>query len=196
MEFILTIITALLAISTAQDLVFPAAPEEQEDPGKLPSRLSEARVPLYIPGRCPPNQLLYPGDQEHDYVCDCGPGFIYYPPKDGCFKAYRKGPCEANQYLILPKDKVIPVCINNPCRPDGFVQYQGKCYELEKAGGPCKPASEGGGVFSVNATTLALECLQIDGGISLNLISFPRNCPPGGRRSANCRQPYRRKWTQ
>lgn len=33
----------------------------------------QERVPLYAPNICPENQLLYPGYQEHDWVCDCGP---------------------------------------------------------------------------------------------------------------------------
>lgn len=34
----------------------------------------QGRFPLYIPGLCPENQLLYPGDQKSDWICDCSPG--------------------------------------------------------------------------------------------------------------------------
>lgn len=32
------------------------------------------KKPLFIPGRCAPNELLYPGDHKDDWVCDCKPG--------------------------------------------------------------------------------------------------------------------------
>ncbi|KAF2897802.1 hypothetical protein ILUMI_08389 [Ignelater luminosus] len=188
MEIILMFTTALLALVCAQDIGFPGLRDE-DPPGKQPPRLSDNRIPIHIPGRCPENQILYPGDQKHDWVCDCGPGFIYLPSADGCFAAYRKGPCPDNQILILPKGKVVPECVSNPCRTDGFVRYEDQCYELDKSGGPCKPASEGGGIFGVNGTTFALECLKDTQ--PLNLINFPSNCPPGSRRSAsNCRPEY------
>lgn len=190
MEVTLTLIAALLVVANAQQLAFPR--EENEAPGKTPPRLEDTRIPVHIPGRCPENQLLYPGDQKTDWVCDCGPGYIYYPPREGCFLAYRQGPCNESQHLILPKGKVIPECVDNPCKTDRFVRYQNKCYELDKSGGPCKPASEGGGIFGVNTKTLALECLLDND--RLSLINFPPNCPPGSRRGANnCRPEYRKK---
>ncbi|KAF5295361.1 hypothetical protein FQR65_LT01551 [Abscondita terminalis] len=189
---ILLAVIALFLTCRGQEFAFPGL-EEEDKPGQQPMRFSDKRIPLLIPGACPPNQLLFPGDQQHDWICDCGPGYIYYPPKDGCFSAYKRGPCEEEQYLILPPKKVIPECRSNPCKTDGFVRFNGKCYELGKTGGPCKPASEGGGELGVNATTLELQCLETNGE-ELSLINFPPNCPKGSRRGAtHCRQEYRRK---
>lgn len=48
---------------------------------------------------------------------------------------------------------------------------------MDKAGGPCGPLEEGEGIFGVNATTLALECLKGTDLISLNYV-LPRSyCP-------------------
>lgn len=46
-------------------------------------------------------------------------GYIYYPAKDGCFPAYRQGPCEKGKHLIIRKGEIVPVCEKNPCE-DGF----------------------------------------------------------------------------
>ncbi|KAJ8944531.1 hypothetical protein NQ318_009694 [Aromia moschata] len=149
----------------------------------------QQRVPLYAPNKCPDNQLLYPGDQEHDWICDCGPGYVYYPTKDACFEAYRKGPCPGKQHLIVRNGSVIPECMLNPCE-DGFAMYNGKCYELGKPNGPCRPINEGGGIFDVNATTLEVECLK--GTDRLSLFSLPNKCSPGSKRDSNgkCRIVY------
>lgn len=34
----------------------------------------QGRKPLYVPARCARYQLLYPGDQPNDWICDCAPG--------------------------------------------------------------------------------------------------------------------------
>ena len=165
----------------------------------------QERVPLYAPDKCPENQLLYPGNQKNDWICDCGPGYIYYPPQDGCFSAYRQGPCRQGYHLILKRNKVVPECVVNPCK-DGFARfvpfefiveggnfdcnfrYKGKCYELDKPNGPCLPVEVGGGIFGVNATTLTVECLK--GTEKLSLFNIPRNCPLGSKRDRNntCRE--------
>ena len=190
MEKLFIFLSALLTVCLTQDFAFPGIDEEDKQ-GEEPTRISDKRIPLMIPGVCPPNQLLYPGDQKHDWICDCGPGFLYYPPKDGCFKAYMQEPCGMNQILILPRNEVIPECVHNPCKQNGYVRYNGNCYQLGKTGEPCKPANEGGGIFGVNATTFELQCLE--GGDSLSLINFPPNCPKGSRRGASrCRPEYRK----
>ncbi|XP_019864617.1 uncharacterized protein LOC109593926 [Aethina tumida] len=121
---------------------------------------NRSRVPLFAPNECKdPNELLYPGNQKNDWICDCLPGYIYYPPKRGCFPAYRKGPCERGQHLILKKEKAVPECTKNPCN-DGFARFNGKCFELGKPNGPCLPELHGGGIFGVNGTTLELGCLK------------------------------------
>ncbi|XP_074029306.1 uncharacterized protein isoform X2 [Leptinotarsa decemlineata] len=163
---------------------FPELPSQ-----RLDSENTEERVPLFAPNRCPENQLLYPGDQQHDWICDCGPGFIYYPPKDFCYAAYRQGPCEKNHHLIIERAEVIPKCVKNPCE-DGYARYKGKCYEMGKPNGPCRPIQEGGGIFDVNATTLLVECLK--GTDRLSLFNLPNRCRPGSKRDNNgiCRVIY------
>ncbi|KAF5285640.1 hypothetical protein FQA39_LY16546 [Lamprigera yunnana] len=191
MKILLALLSIVFSVCWCQDFAFPN--EEREKSGQTPTRFTEKRMPLFVPGACPPNQLYYPGDQEHDWICDCGPGFIYYPPKDGCFKAYMQGPCKNHEQLILPKNSVIPECVTNPCRKDGFVMYNKMCSELNVPGGPCGPAKLGGGVLGVNVTSLKIECLKTDGE-SLSLINFPPNCPPGSKRGiSHCRQEYRKK---
>ncbi|KAJ8985261.1 hypothetical protein NQ317_007046, partial [Molorchus minor] len=135
------------------------------------------------------NQLLYPGDQTHDWICDCGPGYIYYPEEDGCFAAYRRGPCPSGHHLIIKKGEVVPKCVSNPCE-DGFAIFNSTCFELGKPNGPCRPINEGGGIFDVNATTLNVECLV--GTDRLSLFSLPSNCAPGSKRDNNgkCRVIY------
>lgn len=165
-------------------LVFPELPRQAID-----SDQTEDRVPLYAPNRCPENQLYYPGNQAHDWICDCGPTFIYYPPKDFCYPAYRQGPCKNGEHLIIPKREVIPRCVPNPC-DEGFARYEGKCYEMGQPNGPCRPIQEGGGIFDVNATTLVVECLK--GTDRLSLFNLPKICAPGSKRDKNgsCRDVY------
>lgn len=35
----------------------------------------KAKKPVYIPGKCKQNELLYPG-HNNDWICDCNPGKI------------------------------------------------------------------------------------------------------------------------
>lgn len=85
-------------------------------------------------------------------------GFIYYPDRDECFEAYRRGPCQFNQYLTLVKDNVIPVCVPNPCNVDGLVNFAGKCYQLDTQG-PCPPTHIDN-LVGVNETTLEVICTR------------------------------------
>ncbi|XP_017781769.1 PREDICTED: uncharacterized protein LOC108566421 [Nicrophorus vespilloides] len=149
-----------------------------------------ARVPLYIPGMCPENQLLYPGYQNNDWICDCQPSHVYFPTEDRCFPTYRQGPCKQSEYLILKKGEFNPICVPNPCKDDGLVWYENACYKLNEPGKPCKPILEGGGIFGVNSSTLELDCLI--GSSPLALLQVPGNCPPGSQRDrANrCRQKF------
>ncbi|XP_063920964.1 uncharacterized protein LOC135135773 [Zophobas morio] len=158
-----------------------------QDNGSLEDKKNE-RIPVFAPDKCPENQLLYPGKQiNDDWICDCGPGYIYYPPEDTCFGAYRQGPCPQTYHLILKPDKVVSECVVNPCE-EGFGSYEGVCYELNKPDGPCAPVQFGGGIFGVNTTTLKVECLKEPQ--KLTLVYIPANCPPGSRRDTynTCRE--------
>ncbi|KAJ3642539.1 hypothetical protein Zmor_025307 [Zophobas morio] len=182
MNKFLPLLVVVIVGNNCQDFAYP------ENPGqRLDDDNKSERVPLYAPDKCPENQLLYPGNQKNDWICDCGPGYIYYPPQDGCFSAYRQGPCRQGYHLILKRNKVVPECVVNPCK-DGFARYKGKCYELDKPNGPCLPVEVGGGIFGVNATTLTVECLK--GTEKLSLFNIPRNCPLGSKRDRNntCRE--------
>ncbi|CAG9759760.1 unnamed protein product [Ceutorhynchus assimilis] len=146
-------------------------------------------MPLFVPGRCAENELLYPAEANDEWICDCGPGFIYHSEKDTCFAALRQGPCNIGQHLILKSSQSVPECAQNPCQ-DGFARYEDKCYELGTPNGPCLPILQGGGIFDVNVSTLRAECLK--GTDPLSLFSLPSRCTPGSRRdrNGNCRVIY------
>lgn len=69
-------------------------------------------------------------------------------------------------------------------------RFDGECYELDKTGGPCGPLEEGGGIFGVNATTLAVECLKGTDLISLNYVLPENYCPKASirRRGSRCKK--------
>ncbi|XP_030376021.1 uncharacterized protein LOC115625195 [Scaptodrosophila lebanonensis] len=121
------------------------------------------RKPLYSPSRCKKYELLYPGDQFDDWICDCAPAALYHPDSDACFPAYRQGPCKSGEMLVLYKDKIIPECVSNPCREDNHFMIQGKCYEFGNNQGhsnPC-PLKEYTYVLGVNPKTLMVDCIQL-----------------------------------
>ncbi|XP_019864598.2 uncharacterized protein LOC109593908 [Aethina tumida] len=158
---------------------------------QLTSRGESERLPLYAPDKCKdPNQMLYPEDND-SWTCDCGPGFIYYKPKDACFLPYRQGPCPPEEHLIFNKSKRTTSCLKNPCQ-DGFARFDGDCFELGRPGGPCgRPQDVGPKILDVNSTTLEVECL--DGGAeTLHLFDVGRRCSPGSRRDSTgtCRDVF------
>lgn len=157
------------------DLGFP----EQEH---LDIERNKTRIPLYIPGKCQPNQLLYPGDQKTDWICDCKPGYLYYAPMDGCYEAFRQGPCAINEYLTLPSGEFNPKCTVNPCKTDGYALYNNTCHQLNKPGGPCN-LQKGDGVFGVDSSTLSLGCIK--GADRISMILPTNDCPPGSQRNRN-----------
>ncbi|CAH1187449.1 unnamed protein product [Phyllotreta striolata] len=177
----LSSLIVLIAITSANgQILFPELPSQ-----RLDSENTQDRVPLYAPNKCPENQLLYPGYQQHDWICDCGPTYIYYPAKDFCYPAYRRGPCEEGHHLVILPGRVSPACVRNPCR-DGFARFKGKCYEMGKPDGPCRPIQESGGIFDVNATNLVVHCLK--GTDTISLQEAPMPCSRGSKRSTagNC----------
>ncbi|XP_043273502.1 uncharacterized protein [Venturia canescens] len=134
----------------SQDIVYPKDEIISYLSGDNPA-INE-RIPIYIPGRCAENMLLYPGAGDKSYwSCDCRPGFLYFPLNETCHEAFRQGPCPAENYVYKPLDDAVPICANNPCKIDGFVLYNGICQEI---GANCN----GRGVIRVNKTTFQLEC--------------------------------------
>lgn len=148
------IIVLFANLCQSQDVGFPERGDEEES-----KQNAAKRKPIYIPGRCRENELLYPGDQLDDWICDCSPGHLFHPATDKCYSAYRKGPCSEGSYLILPKDKAIPECQINPCERDGNVRVRNECYSLGQPG-PC-PFPELSNVLGVNTTTLELACVSL-----------------------------------
>lgn len=138
------------------------------------------RIPISIPGSCPKDMLLYPGDSaKNAWVCDCRPRFLYFPLNNSCHEAYRQGPCPPNNYVVLPEDEAVPRCVENPCLEDGVVPYNDTCYPLKTIGGPCAPD----GVIGVNETTFQLECVKTNIAPFIIIDVPTRTCPPGSRRS-------------
>lgn len=141
------------------------------------------RIPVYIPEKCPENMLLYPGGGiKSAWVCDCRPRFLYFPLNNTCHEAYRQGPCNDGEYVILPVGEVVPKCVINPCREDGLVRYNGICYNLRMKGGPCGPD----GVLGVNGNTFQVQCIpiQIAPFIIIDAPTTATPCPAGSRRNS------------
>lgn len=138
------------------------------------------RIPIFIPDRCPENMYLYPGDGDASaWECDCIPNYLYFPLNHSCHRAYRQGPCELHNYVILPPGDVVPKCDRNPCLKDGLVPYENVCYTLP-AQGPCPPTQH----LDVNGTTFQVECLSTVIGPN-HIIDAPSNrCRNGSRKNA------------
>lgn len=94
-------------------------------------------------------------------MCDCKPGYLYYPPTSRCYEPLRQGPCPAPFILHLPAGTFVPQCKRNPCpQGDGFVRFRGNCHQLGTAG-PCRLA-ELGIRLALNETTLQPDCIQLN----------------------------------
>ncbi|XP_032665351.1 uncharacterized protein LOC116841478 [Odontomachus brunneus] len=159
-----------------QDVIFPNNEETSHVSGGNRTVITE-RIPVLIPGECPKDMLLYPGDgTKSAWVCDCKPRFLYFPTNDSCHEAYRQGPCPLNHFVVLPEDSAVPRCEANPCFLDGVVPFNDTCHFLKSAA-PCGPKA----VLDVNDTTFRLECINIVPFVIIYTNS--RTCPPGTRRS-------------
>ncbi|XP_034834246.2 uncharacterized protein [Maniola hyperantus] len=161
-------------------------PEYEENP-LLANK--QNRVPVYLPSTCPDNELYYPGDQTDDWICDCRPGYLFHPDSDKCWLAYQRGPCPAEQYLVLPTDSMIPVCVPNPCKTDSMVEWNGQCHLLgSNVCGNKFPAE----VLWINATTISVDCVKVyvNNRFSLDAdFESTTTCPPGCRRSVHNQSP-------
>ncbi|XP_034940001.1 uncharacterized protein [Chelonus insularis] len=178
----------IIFVCKCQDIVFPTDEEVTHLSGNKP--LVTERIPVYIPEKCPENMLLYPGGgNKSAWICDCRPRFLYFPLSNECHEAYRQGPCQPEEYVVLPVGEVLPKCEPNPCKIDGQVRFNDVCYNLRTKGGPCAPD----GVLGVNETTFQIQCIPTDVApfIIINAPTTP--CPPGSRRTAlgMCKRPAR-----
>ncbi|KAL0819778.1 hypothetical protein ABMA28_007819 [Loxostege sticticalis] len=178
----------LLAVTIAQNNDTKNSigfPEIEED---LPSKNKDNRQPVYMPSTCAVNELYYPGDQKDDWICDCRPAYIYHPESDACWGAYQRGPCAFGEYLILPKDSVIPVCMKNPCNADRYVYWGGRCERLGSITA-CADLYPVVAAVGVNATTLEIQCVRLnlesrfgEGRPVLQPVDFNK-CKPGSKLS-------------
>ncbi|XP_063976217.1 uncharacterized protein LOC135162056 [Diachasmimorpha longicaudata] len=145
------------------------------------------RIPIRIPGECPPHMDRYLSSINNTWICDCISGFLYFPQNDSCYQPYKRGPCKSSEYLTLPKGQIVSKCQENPCKEDGLVPFRNGCHPMLMREGPC-----GDQILGVNDTTFQIECLPVD--LSPFHVIDPGEsdgCPPGSRRTAQglCRVP-------
>lgn len=133
----------------------------REDPEDNPGRQNAMnRTPIYIPGRCGENEILYPGDQENDWVCDCRPAHVYHPVSAGCFPLYTQAYCKEGQYVEIKPGSKLPTCTTNTCEK-GLVPFNGQCVYLHKNNeGVCPTIQRIRHVVGVNEVTLQLDCIS------------------------------------
>uniref|UniRef100_A0A4Y0BQT8 DUF4789 domain-containing protein n=1 Tax=Anopheles funestus TaxID=62324 RepID=A0A4Y0BQT8_ANOFN len=117
------------------------------------------RTPLYIPKQCAENEILYPGDHENDWVCDCKPTYVYHPHQQKCYQMYTKGYCPSGQIIYIEPNGKTPVCVPNNC-PDGEVYFIDVCAKLNEEHKRCEHANIRM-VVGINETTHKLECVNI-----------------------------------
>uniref|UniRef100_A0A1A9VZA9 DUF4789 domain-containing protein n=1 Tax=Glossina brevipalpis TaxID=37001 RepID=A0A1A9VZA9_9MUSC len=139
----------------SSQLAYPEVIDISKDKANL-----QGRLPLFSPARCKDYELLYPGDQKNDWICDCAPGAVYYPDADACYPAFRRGPCEAEEILVLPNAKIIPTCVSNECKLDGKVKIQNNCYDLGRTG-PCQNTPVDNYIVGVDPKTLQVDCILL-----------------------------------
>lgn len=123
------------------------------------------RTPVFIPNRCQENEILYPGDQDSDWVCDCKPTYVYHPPTRKCYQMYTQGYCPEGTMISLKLDAKHPECIRNRCASDVAVQeprvwFNGTCVTLNAYHDFCKY----GGlhrVIGIDEKTNELACVNL-----------------------------------
>ncbi|XP_055550159.1 uncharacterized protein LOC129732846 [Wyeomyia smithii] len=146
----------------------------REDPVENPhGQNKHNRTPIYIPGYCGNNEILYPGDQLHDWVCDCRPGHVYHPASRGCFPLYTQAYCASGEYVEIPPGAKLPRCTKNPCKGQE-IPFNGSCVVLNKNNkGACPTIDRIRYVVAVNETTLQLSCI-LHGPIDLVRVTSQR----------------------
>lgn len=138
---------------------FPAEPSTIES-----KQNARNRTPVFLPQKCQENEILYPGDQESDWVCDCKPTFVYHPKTRKCYEMYTQGYCDNGMMIHLKPGAKYADCILNQC-PNGDnnlpqVLYNGRCVALNQYHDGCK-FGEIQRVVGVDEKTHELACLDI-----------------------------------
>lgn len=120
------------------------------------------RTPVFIPDQCGENEILYPGDQEHDWVCDCKPTFVYDPDNRKCHEMFTQGYCQPGYMISLPLNETEARCVLNDCYVSGrpYVKFDGECVELNTYHRTCK-AGEIQRIVGVDEKTHQLSCMDI-----------------------------------
>ncbi|XP_065085947.1 uncharacterized protein LOC135707961 [Ochlerotatus camptorhynchus] len=162
---VLTLYGCVIGILLALTVRLTTAAEElfgyREDPEDNPGRQNaNNRTPVYIPGRCGENEILYPGDQENDWVCDCRPAHVYHPISAGCFPLYTRAYCREDEYVEIKLGSKLPKCTKNICEK-GHLPFNGLCVVLHKNNeGACPTVQHIRYVIGVNEVTLQLDCIS------------------------------------
>ncbi|KAG5670961.1 hypothetical protein PVAND_001190 [Polypedilum vanderplanki] len=158
-------------------IVYPS-----EDTNRNHTSTIHNRQPVIDRKRCnEASELLYPGDNERDWVCDCKPAYLYMPTLQKCFMAYSKGPCSDDYFLYKDENSSIPKCVLNPCKRDGYVYFQNRCYALNGEEG-CENYKKLIGrkvILTVDPTTLQLQCRDED-----DKFKCENSCCKGGLRDS------------
>lgn len=131
-----------------------------EDPSAIESKQNARnRTPVYIPNRCQQNEILYPGDQESDWVCDCKPTYVYHPPTRQCYQLFTQAYCNDGQIVILEQGAKHPKCVRNQC-PVNKVWFEDECVILNDYHRKCQH-KEFRQVVSVQEKDNKLGCVNI-----------------------------------
>jgi len=117
---------------------------------------SDGRKPVWVPGKCAENEILYPIDKVDDWICDCKPAYIYHPDTGSCYLPYQQGPCDNGKYLILKQNKVVPECDDNPC-PNGQIKYKNQCHQYGKSNACNHRLSE---YLEIDAVSMRPKCIK------------------------------------
>lgn len=136
------------------------------DPSTIDSKTNARnRTPVFIPDRCQENEILYPGDQDSDWVCDCKPTFVYHPPTRKCYQMYTQGYCPERTMIYLAPEAKHPECINNPCAsannvPEPRVFFNQTCVTLNANHAGCI-FGQLNRVIGIDEKTNELACVNL-----------------------------------
>lgn len=134
-----------------------------ENPSAIESKQNARnRTPVFIPNRCDKNEILYPGDQETDWVCDCKPTFVYHPQSRQCYQLFTQGYCEGSTMLTLPKGAKHAECVLNRCHQEGadMVEFDRTCVKLNDYHQKCQHGMLKQ-LIGVREDTNELACINI-----------------------------------
>uniref|UniRef100_A0A8W7Q4K4 DUF4789 domain-containing protein n=1 Tax=Anopheles coluzzii TaxID=1518534 RepID=A0A8W7Q4K4_ANOCL len=119
------------------------------------------RTPIFIPKQCAENEILYPGDHENDWVCDCKPSksYVYHPETQQCYQMYTRGYCPSGKIIYIEPKGKHPECVPNQCA-DGKVRFMNVCAVLNQEHQLCHLANIKL-VVGIDEDTHELECVNI-----------------------------------